>query len=555
MPIDSRALYPFSLAIFLLVQPLLASARVMEKRNACAEALLELRSDDAIRALATPLNQALETQDKKLAALIMRLIAIAFRHDDNHKAACQSVLTALKLNPDDIYCHFQAAEYLFRDGHWQESEEIYEELKKNKNPLIALRAGAFLSLQKGLVHDAKGSLEKYLAKMPDDKRALMNLSYIYLILEEEEKAAEVQKKLAGLCKTPYLKEIYIARAAASKKDFENAELHYKKAGEYQPDDPLWHSDLALMQMKLQKVKEADREFRQSFLCRRLISKAYTHWAVMQSFFGSKKDADSCLDYVLRLRPGGSEVFFVKGIIETQKNEPGKAKAAFESAIALNPYNSGPYLHLLQMADSSFSKEDKLKLCIKWQKACHRSGIAAIELAKQYERAGREKEALEAYLKARDLQKGRKVPEDNNLRIRICQMHASLAVYYYKQNNFGKALEEAIIFNKLKPQEASNAGLSTRLPQIELEKINDKEKHEAAEHALVADTLLECGRLDLAEKEYRLAEKKDPQNMTYHSCLLKVLLDKKDFAAAAAEDAAVSQHLLKKIGSIFAREHK
>ena len=67
---------------------------------------------------------------------------------------------------------------------------------------------------------------------------------------------------------------------------------------------------------------------------------------------------------------------------------------------------------------------------------------------------------------------------------------------------------------------------------------------------MADIFYECGNLRKADEEYSAALKDDPDNMDYHSSLLKVLLDKKDYAKAAKEDAAVSQHFITHIGDIF-----
>jgi tetratricopeptide (TPR) repeat protein len=100
-------------------------------------------------------------------------------------------------------------------------------------------------------------------------------------------------------------------------------------------------------MKNQKIKEANQEFRSCFELKRLCGKAYTSWAVMQAFFGSKKNADECLARLQELRPNFNELYFVKGIVDEKAGDNQAAAKNFRKAIELYPHNSSPYIHLLQ----------------------------------------------------------------------------------------------------------------------------------------------------------------------------------------------------------------
>jgi Flp pilus assembly protein TadD len=519
-----------------------------------AEALLDLEPDRAIRLLCSPLNQSLAHRDYVQAARIIRMIAIAFRLDENDGAAAQAALVALKLNPADPNCRFQAAEYLFRDGSWQDSERLLEELGKAGDPVIASRAKAFLCQQRGLASRSREMLEEYIQKRPDDERALFKLSHIYVMYEDAEKAAATNRKLAELCRSKYWKEIYLGRADEAENKLEKAESQFRAAGSLKPQDPLWHCQLAMIYMKNQKLKEADREFRQCFACRRLLSMAYSNWAVMEAFFGSQTRAEDCLDYALLLRPSSFDLAFARGVLAEKAGKLDRASSEFERAVALNPYNNSPYIHLLQIRQTDGSSlEKRLQLCNSWCKSCPCSVTAEIERGNSLRKIGKDEEALKSYFQAGSLTKG-KLPEDRTLRLKLCTTHASIASIYYKRKDLDLALAQAVKFNADRPEAPTKAGLSMRPPRLDLDKLNGKAR-KAAEHALLADALYECNQLAEADQEYRLAQKEDPGNITYHSCLLKVLLDKKDYGAAAQEDAAVSHHVVTHLGEFFKNHDK
>jgi tetratricopeptide (TPR) repeat protein len=511
------------------------------------EPLLNLAPDRAIRLYCAPLNQSLACADRVTAARIMRMIALAFHLDENDTAAAQAALLALKLNPDDKYCCFQSAEYLFRDGRRQESEELLKGLCRSADPYVALRARAFLDLQQGRFHQALTAFEQYVQGNPDDERALLKLSYLYLVYEDFPQLAALERKLALRSCSEYFKEIHLGKSDEAENKLKSAEAHYRAAGRLLGQDPLWHYQLALMFMKKERIKEADQEYKQCFTCRRLISLAYSNWAVMEAFFGSTARAEDCLAYASRLRPRSYDLLFAHGIVEEKAGRLEKAGQEFEAAIAVNPYSGSPYIHLLQLSRARpAGPAERLELCRAWCRNCPHSAIAAAELGNALRESGNDDQALESYLQAESLVKGR-VP--SGFRLNFCVIHAYVAGIYYKRKDLKNALAQAGIFNALRPDLPSTAGVAMRPARIDLSKLKDGAK-KAAEHALLADALYECRRLKEAEDEYRLAEKEDPGQITYHSCLLKVLLDKKDYAAAAREDAAVSQHVIMHIPEVI-----
>ncbi len=554
MPKSKPPVFLLSLLVCLIASPKTISAEGLpeakpKKQISYANDLLALRPDESIRHLCAPLNEALRKSDFKLAANIMRCIALSFRFDENDRAACQAALMATRLDPNNALAEFQAAEYLNRNGEQTLSESILEKIAEGKDERLALRASAFLAHQKGYTGKAMELMQRYLEKYPDDQRTLLRLCYIYQNIDDRDDAAISYKRLAELSDTEYLRQIYLGRAAEVENKLNDAIKAYQKAGNFLPYDPLWHSQLAAIFLKQQKLKEADYQLKQCFECSRLLSSAYSNWAVKESFFGSSKQAHQAIAYIQELRPNASEIWLVNGIILERENRSKEAVESFRKSLSLNCHNSSVYQHLLQAAEFSASTKRK-ELCKQWVDACPSSGLAAIELANAIARENDPAATRKAYEKARDLVRNRRPPSDPNYRIAICKMRAQLSVIYYKNKEKESALEEAKAFNSLRPESAANMGM--RPPKIDLSKIKDKEL-KAAEHALLADVLSETRDLNDAEKEYREAIKQDPNDSMYHSCLLKVLLDKKDFAAAAAEDAKVSHQIVSHVGDIFSKK--
>lgn len=528
------------------------SAADTAKLSKFERAIIDLRCDDAIRLLAPSLNRALSKGDYKCAAKILRVVALAFKLDDNDDAAVQAMELATKLDPSDEHAGLQLAEYLFRDGRWSDADKILEKLSKSSDPQISQKSAAFLAQQKGSIVQAISLLEVYAKKYPDDHRALMRLSFLYVMDDDKPKAALVEQKLSELSPSQYFKEICLGKASEYAGDSSQAESHYQKAGEYNKEDPLWHCHLALMFMKQHKIKEADLEFKKCFESRRLIGRAFTNWAILESFFGNKAEAKKCLAYLQNLRPNSNELYFVRGIIEENNGESDKASADFKHSIELYPHNSSPYIHLLQSKEYKSDSSKRIELCRKWSLNCPQSAIAVIELGKAFQQSGNDDYATINFLRAKLMLQGRAMPEDMNYRIAICTMHAQLAGILYKRKEMDRALEEAAKFNALRPPTARTAGIAVRPPKIDLAKLKDKKK-QAAEHALFADALYECGMLNDAEREYKSALVDDPDNIDFHSALLKVLIDKKDYLGAAKEDAAVSQHVITHIGDLFGQK--
>lgn len=520
-----------------------------QNNSSYVECLRDFKCDQAIRKLVFPLNNALAKKDYALAGKIMRMIALAFRLDENDQAAAQAAELAMKLDPEDEYQNFQLAEYELRNGNWKKADSIFEQLSKSKDSKIAERARAFLAQQKGSVLQAMELLEDYVKKYPEDERAILRLTYLYLVNEEEAKAHDANLLLSKLSATSYLKEIYLGRAAEAIHKLDAAEDHYRTAGRYKSDDPLWHSQLGLLFMKNQKIKEANQEFRSCFELKRLCGKAYTSWAVMQAFFGSKKNADECLARLQELRPNFNELYFVKGIVDEKAGDNQAAAKNFRKAIELYPHNSSPYIHLLQSPEFKIDINKKIELCKSWVENCPQSALAAMELGNaSYHIADKDK-ALELLQNAEALVQKRTLPKDSNYQIAQCKLYASMADIYYDKDELEEAIAYASKFNQVRPELAKTAGLSVRPPHITLDKLKGKARS-AAEHALLADALYEQGELVKSEQEYRKALSDDPKNMEYHSALLKVLLDKKDYAAAVSEDATVTQHVLTHASDLF-----
>ncbi|MBX9690122.1 MAG: tetratricopeptide repeat protein [Candidatus Obscuribacterales bacterium] len=514
--------------------------------SAFQTALYKLEADKAILCLSSPLNKALAKNDRQEASKIMQAIAHCFALDENYEAALQAAQIAAKLNPVETYPQFQSADFLFRCGQWQESEKLCQKLAKSRDPLVALKAEAVLAQQQGSLNSLD-LLQKYSEKSNTDLSLSNKLANLYTLNGQSEEAAKTLKKVAASVKSAYLKEIFLGRAAEKEKKNEEAKSFYKKAGLLNPHDPLWHFQLAMIAMRSEKIKEADLQFKEAFKCKRLNTASFNNWALMEAFFGKTENAEAALNYLEKLRPQAGEVHFVKATVFEKKGQKEKAREELLLALKANPHNSSIYLHLTQ--EPGLEAKKKLSICRDWVKDCPNSWLAAIELGRILLSEHKYDEALASFLKAREIMQESTQLSDPSYRNSVFAMHAALAALLFKKNEMTEALKEAIKFNELRPELPDSVGLKVRPRKLAFKDMKP-EKAKAQEHAALADCLFETRFLDDAESEYRKAIELDPDQINYHSFLLKVLIEKKDFIAAGKEDAYVSQHIITHIPGLF-----
>lgn len=529
------------------------------------ECLLRFEPDQAILKFCRPLNQAIAAQDLSRASRYMRLIAFAFRLDENDEAAKTAALQAVALDPSSDYARLDAADYLFRAGQWQRSLEIIEGLKKSKDRKVALRASIHESMRTMSMSKALADIQKEPEEIRLDPKILSLNASLYLLNEQTEYAEPVLKQVSRVCPSPYMSKIFEGRAALAAKKFDEARKSFELAGQIVPKDPLWNTELGLLALKQNNIKVAREHLAQALNCRRLSSQAYVNWAVVEAYFGTVDEARRCLDFIAKRRPNGADVVLSRGLVEEKAGKIDLAQSYFKKVIELNPYNSSAYLHLLNIARDKKESAELFALIDQWLKTCPLSLTGQFECGRALVQEGHLEEGVEHLNTAE-----RYMIERASLKRKFTQqMYLSLlaarstALQELGSENEKQALADAFAFNQRKPAPAKAGGLfvrPTKFPESIMSsakslKDDKAEKNRlahnaAAREALLADVLYENKRLAEAAQRYRKAIELEPENILWHSCLLKVLIDKRDFAEAAKEDIYVAQHMVNHIPDLF-----
>lgn len=515
--------------------------------------LIAMQPGKAIRKLTAPLVDALRKNDKKRAARILRLIAFAFRLDENDTCAAQTALNALALDPESDEAKMDAAEYLFRCGKWKEGQDISLRLQSSKVPAIALLAMSQDSLRKIEFSKAIDAIKNAPEKVQANLRVMRVLALLYQMNEDFKSSSEVLKQLASACGSPYMKEIYLGRSCAVVMQFADAKKYFEAAGKIMPADPLWMSEIGIMEMKQSHIKEAREYLRKAVAQQRLSSQAHVNFALLEAYFGSTQEANAALKHISSLRPAGADVAFASGLVSEKLEDWQQAKESFARVLKLNPYNGSAYLHLLNIARREKIRKDELKVADDWLKMNPASFLARVECGKTYYLAGQKEKALASFDLAMKFGKERGLVERKNSKMLFLSLLAYRSSCNFDLGKTGAAFEDALLFNQRKPEPAKTGAVFIRPEKVEIGKLTAGSKQlEAVKHALIADVLYEVQEYSSADLQYKQAIDNDPDNILWHSCRLKVLIDQKNYVEAAKEDLYVSQHMVTHLPDVFGR---
>ena len=512
--------------------------------------LLQMQPAKAILRFCGPLTESVRVGDYPRAARIMRLIAFAFRLDENDQAAARCALAAAALDANSDNARLDAADYLFRCGQWKESEKLIKDIEHSSDRKVALRAFISECMKQMQLKIAIERIAKEPLAIQNDPKILMGLAYLYNLNEQPEEAAQVLRRLAALSLNPYMKEIIFGRADIAARKFDQAEKHFLAAASIFPEDPLWHTELGLLKMKQGEIPPARKHLEAALAKSRMSTQAYVNYAVIETYFGSVSEARRALKKLAQFRPHATELAFAEGVVAEKENDRNGAKKCFYRVIDHNPYNSSAYVHLLKIEREENNVANQKELAHRWLKACPMSFTAYFENGKvlfdiaDWQGAIQSFNVADGFAKERDLI-SRKSTKNAYLTLLACRAVANLNL---KKEN--EAIVDATSFNQLKPEPNKAGGLYIRPPRLELEKLAKGSVREAAHHAFLGDVLYENQKFSEAESQYANAIASEPDNILWHSCRLKVLMDKKDLVAAAKEDLYVSQHMVTHIPDAF-----
>lgn len=515
--------------------------------------LQQMQAAKAIHKLTSPFISALRQQDHKRAAGILRLIAFAFRVDENDECAAQTALNAVALDPSSDAAKMDAASYLYRCGEWKRARAISENLHKSKDAAIATLAYAQDCLRKVEYSKGISAITGAPEKVQSNLKVMKALALLYQMDEDLKSSSSVYEKLAGACANDYMKEIYLGRSRTVVMDTDGARAHFKAAGRVEADDPLWMSELGILEMKKGNIKEAREYFRSAVGQERLSSQAHLNLAILEAYFGSTQDAQAALNRISKLRPAGSDVAFAIGLVSEKLEDWQEARIAFTKVLTLHPFNSSAYQHLLSLARQMKKPSDELDIAARWLQANPASFLAHVEAGKTYYLNGDKEKSLRCFDKAMQFASKRALATRSSSKGLFLTLLAFRSAANHELGKSDKAFEDALLFNQQKPEPAKAGGLYIRPNKIDVSKIPSGSKQlNAVKHALLGDVLYEAGNLLAAEREYKLATIDEPDNILWHSCRLKVLIDQKNFVEAAKEDLHVSQHVVTHFPDIFRR---
>ena len=513
--------------------------------------LIAMQPARAIRKLVPPLISALRAKDTKTASRVLRLIAFAFRLDENDRCAAQMALNAVALDPASDAAKLDAAEYLFRCGQWQKAKKLSHELQQSKDAAISLIAVSQDCLRNIEFAKAIAMIQNAPKAIQSNLRVLRMLALLYQMNEDYKAAAQLYERLASSCGSSYMKEIYLGRGDVALTKFDLAKDHFLKAGKIEQNDPLWLSELGLMEMKQNHIQEARSYLRSAIQQERLSSQAHVNFAILEAYFGNTQDAFGALQHVSVLRPGAADAAFATGLVNEKLEDYKQARIAFNKALELNPYNGSAYQHLLNVERHQKLHSDEIETANRWIKNSPASFLAHAECGKTYFNAGEKEKARRSFDQAKMFAIKRGLHERSSVKSTFLTLLANSSVSYFDLGETEKAFEDALAFNQKKPAPAKAGGMYVRPPKLDLSKVAPKSKQmDAIKHALIADVLYEVQNLGGAEAQYKLAINEEPDNIVWHSCRLKVLIDQKNLVEAAKEDLYVSQHTVTHIPDAF-----
>lgn len=487
--------------------------------------------------------------NKRRMARYLMLIGKAFLFDENERAAAQCFSMACQIDKNNIDAQANLAGALTTTGELAKAKDIVERLKASASTnLAAAKAVAIYQLRFNDYGGVRQVLESAAATKngANDWQISRMIAYCQLKQGFSKDAAKSYALAAKKCDVPYLAKIYDGAAKLIDGDARAAMASYQEAGAILPDDPGWLTSAGTtMETQLKDEKGARQYLLKAVSCRRLSSKAYT---ALQGFFsrhGNNDEGLRALAYLRKLKPWFIDIDVAEAKLYRLQGKTDLALKATERALARVPSASAASM---EMADIYDSKGE-------WQKE-----MAALQQALQYSPASTTlwlklgdaqrknkqwTDAVASYKKV--LEVAPKPVESLNVLAKheLALAHAGLGAYYYSQNNFAQALQEAKSFNDLKFTLDLPGYLTLvkiRPGRIDFKAESEKEKL-AREHEAVADMLLETRQLEGAIAQYNKAVEQSPDDSELHSYLMNVLVENGNWMAAAQEDFVLSQKMV------------
>ncbi len=518
------------------------------------DALVEFRSDDALTNLVPIINQqgkrGFKTEASRLAmARLLVLAGYAYYIDENLDAGIQMFSLANKLCPDDYVAKCGLANGLRDVPDFEAEKKLIAELEElpdsEKNVIVHItlarhykRIGEY---DKALAH------VKEVEKLDVEKRDV-NSQSLYartLVVDGYGKPAALKfKEAAARTSNLYMREIFLANAALIEQNESAQEEHLRKAGKLYPGDPIWRTKLAEFDFGHDREAEGFDLLQQALLGKRVSATAYMKMA--RHLWVNKRydEAEECMrHYQKRVRASVESQALIAEIYDA-RGAAEKCEKTFDNVIARDRFQPGAYENLAKhFMFKTKTPERALPVAAEFVKAmpnCWASHFLQAKALNVNDQLTRAAVAAQAGLKLLS-----QPASELNLYAshEAAHAHAIIGAKLYVDGKRDEALAEAKLFNSMKFNPQLPAYLRVIVMRPGKLVFGDKPEQE---NVALADMLLETGRVDECEKEYREALKLSADDQDIRGYLLHALSKKGDWGAAAKENFVYSQQVVNKI---------
>jgi len=496
-------------------------------------------------------------------AFDLQYVAKALYLDENERAAGQIMRIATTLTPGNAVYQAILAENLSRSGRVEEAGRILDSLKldDSADPVVVLNAAQF-ALRTADGARARAIVERYAnqERFKENPHFLSVRARIWLKSGFAKRGARLFQDAVDKEPDQYCKKLWRVVVETVNSNNDAARSLVLEAGKILPEDPLWLCDAASEFAPVDRHKSWEY-LKQSVQCDRLCSRA--HYTLADGFRKERKfdAALVCLDHLQSLRPYSAEVCFAKARVRRAQQQYAEAVALFRKGIALNPGAASAYLELAGVYSDDRKPDQAREVLHDATKRFPQFGRVWQKEGDMWLEAEKQDLAEKSFNKALSL-----VPQpldelNDVAKNEVGRLHASLAFIAYKAGQRPRAIQEALLFNKLKLVPHLPALL--KMIKIRPDHFDDlpelKKETEIREEVLLGDALYESRDLTDAIAEYKKAVALNPDDPDLRSYMLNLLTEKGDWSAAASENLSLSNNIVRKIpqniGDFFGKKNQ
>jgi tetratricopeptide (TPR) repeat protein len=539
------------------------SSNSKSKRQAAFESLQRFDCRNAILRIVPQIiaDAKKPLKDKKNALALaqdLEFISKALYLDENEIAAAQMQEMVVALCPEQERFKAILGDYLARAGRPDEAAKILEGVKPDEKTDGTMLKMVIQNKTRNFdPRSAKELAERFKdrADLKDDPwfQAIRARAWVKSGLNKT--AAKLLRLAARIEKSEYSKNLWLAAVSSFEGHPEESKRSLALAAKALPNDPLWRVDVAA----IDAGQDADDSFDmllEALRCDRFCSRGFTAYAKRMVNEHRFNRAQSCLDYLGRVKPASAEMHFERARLLKVQGKLKEAIEEFERGIKLQPHTAPAYIDAATIYSDLKDPNGAEKVLIEGTKQTPNTPRIWLALGNHDMKEGKFDESAAAYKKALSLAPQPLVDANVLVKNEFGIAHARLASLAYVRGNRAVALNEALTFNQLKII-LDVPGLSAvhlRPGRLSAEAPKLAAARDEWESTILADALFECKDFDNAAKEYRKALAVHADDSDLHSYLLNVLADKGDWSAAASEDLNLSNSIIKdlpkKIGGLF-----